>query len=88
MPILRKLFFVTFLKIITVKSTMARITVEDCLRRIPNPFDLILVASMRARQIMKGLESKTNSHHKSAVMALHEIASGQIGIEILQKAPI
>ena len=67
---------------------MSRITVEDCLRRIPNPFDLILVASMRARQIMKGLESKTNSHHKSAVIALHEIASGQVGIGILQKAPI
>ncbi len=66
---------------------MARITIEDCLRYISNPFDLILVASSRARQLMKGHAPKLNSHNKPAVMALREIASGQVGIGMLKKVP-
>lgn len=66
---------------------MARITVEDCLRRIPNPFELTLVAAHRARQLMKGHTPKAETHNKSAVTALREIANGQVGIELLKKMP-
>ena len=65
---------------------MARITVDDCLEFIPNRFELTLAASLRARQISIGntaLEEENND--KPTVIALREIASGQIGIEILDK---
>lgn len=63
---------------------MARITVDDCLENISNRFELTLAASHRARQLSIGntplVEEKND---KPTVLALREIASGQIGIEIL-----
>lgn len=65
---------------------MARITVEDCIPRIPNHFDLTLAASMRARQLANGATALVDdSRNKPTVMALREIAAGQIGVEILNK---
>jgi DNA-directed RNA polymerase subunit omega len=56
---------------------MARITVEDCLEKIPNRFELIHVASKRVKQIAKGSRSLvTGTHNKPAVLALREIAMG------------
>jgi DNA-directed RNA polymerase subunit omega len=54
---------------------MARITVEDCLVRIPNQFDLTLVAAKRARQLARGADAHLPwGNHKSTVLSLREIA--------------
>lgn len=55
---------------------MARITVEDCLERIPNRFELIHIASKRVKQMAKGSKPLTSGTNKPAVMALREIAEG------------
>ena len=69
---------------------MARITVDDCLKRIPNRFDLTLAAAYRARQIANGaqllIDSNAGSNDKPTVVALREIAAGQIGREVLERA--
>ena len=60
---------------------MARITVEDCLSVVDNRFELVLMASKRARQLAKGVESTLdNSEHedKPTVLALREIAARTI----------
>ncbi len=66
---------------------MARITVEDCLKKIPNRFQLTLAATYRARQLLQGDTPKVESNDKATVTALREIASGQVGIEMLKKVP-
>ncbi|KAF1010906.1 MAG: DNA-directed RNA polymerase subunit omega [Burkholderia sp.] len=67
---------------------MARITVEDCLKQIQNRFELTLAATYRARQLAQGHTPKIESHNKPTVVALREIAAGQVGIEMLKKVPI
>lgn len=64
---------------------MARITVDDCLKKIPNRFQLTLIASIRARQLANGAESMIDNvnEDKPSVLALREIASGAIGLELL-----
>lgn len=65
---------------------MARITIDDCLQRIPNRFELTLAATYRARQITTGAAPMLDADRdKPCVIALREIASGKVGIEILQK---
>ena len=65
---------------------MARVTVEDCLKNIPNRFDLILVASKRARQIARGAEPMVERENdKPTVLALREIAAGLVTKEILNQ---
>jgi DNA-directed RNA polymerase subunit omega len=66
---------------------MARITVEDCLKQIPNRFKLTLVATYRARQLAQGHAAKLESKDKPTVIALREIAAGQTGLEMLKKVP-
>ncbi len=66
---------------------MARITVEDCLKKIPNSFQLTLAAAYRARQLLQGHKPKVGSDDKATVTALREIAAGQVGIEMLKKVP-
>ena len=66
---------------------MARITVDDCLESIPNRFELTLAASYRARQLSIGNTALVEENHdKPTVIALSEIASGHIGIDILDNA--
>ncbi|WP_374347460.1 DNA-directed RNA polymerase subunit omega [Chitinimonas sp.] len=67
---------------------MARITVEDCLDRVPNRFDLTLVAAYRARQLANGSSPLVEApgRDKPTVLALRELAAGKIGIEILNRA--
>ncbi len=60
---------------------MARITVEDCLERIPSRFILVHLASQRARQLLKGAKPLVNSDNRAIVTALREIAAGRVGIE-------
>jgi DNA-directed RNA polymerase subunit omega len=57
---------------------MARVTVEDCLEREDNRFALIVLASKRARQLMKGAAPLVQSHNRCAVTALREIAAGKV----------
>jgi DNA-directed RNA polymerase subunit omega len=67
---------------------MARITVEDCLKQIPNRFELVLSATYRARMLSQGHTPKLESKNKPAVTALREIAEGKVGVEMLKKVPI
>lgn len=66
---------------------MARITVEDCLERIPNRFQLVLAATYRARMLSQGHTPKVETKNKPAVTALREIAEGHVGLEMLRKVP-
>jgi DNA-directed RNA polymerase subunit omega len=64
---------------------MARITVEDCLKKIPNRFELVLSATYRARMLSQGHTAKVGGKNKPAVTALREIEEGHIGVEMLRK---
>lgn len=65
---------------------MARITVEDCLQNVPNLFQLVMVASKRARKLANGAEPTVETENdKMTVVALREIAAGHIGPEILEE---
>ncbi|HQR50821.1 MAG TPA: DNA-directed RNA polymerase subunit omega [Methylophilaceae bacterium] len=66
---------------------MARITVDDCLERIPNRFHLTLAAAYRARQVANGSEPLVSGAQKDkpTVVALREIAAGKVGLEILNR---
>ena len=58
---------------------MARITVEDCLEVVDNRFELVLMATKRARQLAKGAEPAVNPNNdKPSVLALREIAGRRI----------
>lgn len=56
---------------------MARVTVEDCLKKIPNRFELVLCAAYRARQISQGYAPKVDAKDKPTVVALREIAKAR-----------
>jgi DNA-directed RNA polymerase subunit omega len=63
---------------------MARVTVEDCLDNVENRFDLVLVATRRARQLVNGKEPLVEwENDKPAVVALREIAEGLISTTIM-----
>ncbi|AKP74416.1 DNA-directed RNA polymerase subunit omega [Piscirickettsia salmonis] len=65
---------------------MARVTVEDCLTRVDNRFQLVLVAAKRARQLAYGSEATlTWENDKPTVMALREIAEGKVTRDILNE---
>ena len=65
---------------------MARITIEDCLARIPNRFELTLAATNRARQITSGSSPQLDADRdKPTVIALRDLAAGKIDIEMLHK---
>ena len=68
---------------------MARVTVEDCLDKVDNRFQLVLVATKRARQIANGAEPQLPwEHDKPTVVALREIADGLVGPSILDEVPV
>ncbi|MEQ8662787.1 MAG: DNA-directed RNA polymerase subunit omega [Gammaproteobacteria bacterium] len=65
---------------------MARVTVEDCIPTVGNRFDLVLVASRRARQIAHGAHPLVDvDNDKLTVVALREIAAGLMNEEILDE---
>lgn len=65
---------------------MARVTVEDCLGAVDNRFELVLVASKRARQLARGSESLLpQENDKPTVLALREIAAGHVTRDILKQ---
>ena len=57
---------------------MARITVEDCLKQIPNRFELVLLGSRRAKQLLKGARPLVETDNKEVVTALREVAEGKV----------
>lgn len=57
---------------------MARITVEDCLKKVPSRFTLVHLASQRARNILKGARHLVESDNKAVVTSLREIAAGKV----------
>ncbi len=66
---------------------MARVTVEDCVEKIPNRYELLLVAAQRAKDIEAGAPIKVDrDNDKNSVVALREIAEGKADIEDLQKS--
>ena len=67
---------------------MARITVEDCLKTIPNRFELVLAATYRARQLVQGHTPRVESKDKPTVTALREIAVGMTDRDRLTKVPL
>jgi DNA-directed RNA polymerase subunit omega len=65
---------------------MARITVDDCLKKIPNRFQLTLAATYRARQLAQGGSPSVEANRdKPTVIALREIAGGNVGVEMLSR---
>lgn len=65
---------------------MARVTVDDCLKKIPNRFLMTLAAAHRARQIANGATPLVEvDKDKPTVIALREMALGKIGVEVLNR---
>jgi len=66
---------------------MARITVEDCIEKVSNRFELVLLATKRARQITRGSTPLVEvDNDKPTVIALREMAAGKIDLDLLNKA--
>ncbi len=66
---------------------MARITIEDCLNKVNNRFSLIHIAAKRVRQLRKGSEPTVFSKNKDIVVALREIAAGNVEMSLRTAAP-
>ena len=67
---------------------MAHITVDDCMKIIPNRFDMSLAATYRARQLANGAQPMIDAtRDKPTVIALRELAAGKYGADILNKSP-
>jgi DNA-directed RNA polymerase subunit omega len=65
---------------------MARVTIEDCIKQIPNRFQMTLAATVRARQITMGSTPMVEvDRDKATVLALRELAEGKYGLEILNR---
>ena len=68
---------------------MARVTVEDCVEKVPNRFELVLMAAARARQISAGAEPTVpEDRDKNPVIALREIADDTVAADDLREAVI
>lgn len=57
---------------------MARITVEDCLKKVPNRFALVHIAVARTKQLYKGSKPRVQADNKEIVLALREVAAGKV----------
>jgi len=65
---------------------MARVTVEDCVTKIPNRFELVMTAAQRARDISAGAEvTMERDNDKNPVVALREIADETVDYDVLQE---
>jgi DNA-directed RNA polymerase subunit omega len=68
---------------------MARVTVEDCVLRVPNRFDLVMVAAQRARDVSAGAPlTVERDDDKNPVVALREIAEETVDVDLLQASLI
>jgi DNA-directed RNA polymerase subunit omega len=74
---------------------MARITVEDCLKKVSNRFALVLLAVARTKQLYKGSKPRVQADNKEVVLALREVAAGKVmparplqeGLQVQDKSP-
>jgi DNA-directed RNA polymerase subunit omega len=64
--------------ILIYSQLMARVTIEDCLKKIDNAYDIVSLASQRAKDLLDGSEPKIDYPGKPSVVALKEIAEGLI----------
>ena len=65
---------------------MARVTVEDCIKKIPNRFDLVIAAAQRSRELSNGIAIEVDrDNDKNPVVSLREIASEAVDAESLQE---
>lgn len=64
---------------------MARVTVEDCLEKIPNRLELIILAAKRTRQLLEGSEPyiPNTKENKEPIVALREISAGKIELKVV-----
>ncbi|MCZ8311094.1 MAG: DNA-directed RNA polymerase subunit omega [Rhodospirillales bacterium] len=68
---------------------MARVTVEDCVVRIPNRFELVMLAAQRAREIQAGSPlTVEKDNDKNPVIALREIAENSLDLDILRQSVV
>ena len=68
---------------------MARVTVEDCLGKVENRFQLVLVATKRARQLANGVQPLVEwENDKPTIVALREIAEGHVNPSILEEIDV
>jgi DNA-directed RNA polymerase subunit omega len=68
---------------------MARVTVEDCVLKVPNRFELVLLAAQRAREITSGAPlTLDRDDDKNPVIALREIAEDTVGLEHLKSSVV
>jgi DNA-directed RNA polymerase subunit omega len=65
---------------------MARVTVEDCLEKVPNRFHLVTVTVKRAKMLLRGARPLVESDNKDIVTALREIAAGEIRLVQAERA--
>tara|TARA_B100001123_G_scaffold198895_1_gene226199 strand:- start:217 stop:480 length:264 start_codon:yes stop_codon:yes gene_type:complete len=64
---------------------MARVTIEDCIKKISNPFDLVLYASQRSKELGQGETSDLDKENdKNTVIALREIAQDKVPLNYLK----
>ena len=74
-------------KILGLVLGMARVTVEDCIEKISNRFDLVMVAARRSRDVASGAEINVErDNDKNPVVALREIAEEKIIVEDIQES--
>ncbi len=64
---------------------MARVTVEDCLKQIPDRFLIVHLAVERVKQLRKGAQPLVKSSNKEIITALREIAAGKVTFENLEE---
>jgi DNA-directed RNA polymerase subunit omega len=57
---------------------MARITVEDCLKKVESRFELVILAGRRAKMIMKGAKPLLEANNRPIVNSLREVAAGKV----------
>ena len=77
-----KVISIRLLALITKKTQMARITVEDCLENEGNRFSLVQLAAARTKELLEGKEKVTDTrNNREIVSALREIASGKVRYE-------
>ncbi len=57
---------------------MARITVEDCLDKLDNRFSLVILATKRTKQLMRGAKPLVDRENREVVLSLREIADGKV----------
>src|SRR3546814_6114168 len=68
-------------------STMARVTVEDCVLQVPNRFELVMMAAQRARDVASGAPLTIDrDNDKNPVVALREIADKTVSLDALGNA--